>query len=110
MSVHRLNQAYGSFRKEKTGANKMLKRVKTTWAINEPVLSQDAKEQLPLIECECGAKILLLPDIKEMNRAIEAHVVMHQKMEIFSKKAKITVGRIRQNLAKQVILKAASGK
>ena len=55
-----VNQAYGSFRKEKTGANKMLKRVKTTWAINEPVLSQDAKEQLPLIECECGAKILFI--------------------------------------------------
>ena len=29
--------------------------------------------------CECGAEILLLPDLKAMGRAIEVHVALHMK-------------------------------
>jgi hypothetical protein len=37
------------------------------------------KERLPIIKCECGAEILLLPDLKAMDRAINAHVAEHRK-------------------------------
>jgi hypothetical protein len=35
--------------------------------------------RLPLIKCECGAEILLLPDLQAMNRAIKAHAAEHTK-------------------------------
>jgi len=34
---------------------------------------------LPLIRCECGAKILLIPDKAELGRSIEAHANTHAK-------------------------------
>ena len=37
------------------------------------------QERLPTIKCECGAEILLLPDLQAMNRAIKAHVAEHGK-------------------------------
>lgn len=37
------------------------------------------KERLPLINCECGAQILLVPDLQAMNRAINAHAAEHRK-------------------------------
>ena len=37
------------------------------------------KERLPIIKCECGAQILLVPDLQAMNRAINAHVTEHRK-------------------------------
>ncbi len=37
------------------------------------------KERLPVIHCECGAEILLLPDVQAMNRAIKNHVTKHGK-------------------------------
>lgn len=39
------------------------------------------KERLPIISCECGAQILLVPDLKAMNRAIKTHVAEHRKTE-----------------------------
>jgi hypothetical protein len=39
------------------------------------------KEHLPLITCDCGAQILLLPDLHAMNVAIKAHVTEHRKKE-----------------------------
>ena len=29
------------------------------------------------VRCECGAEILLIPDVKEMSKAIEDHVDLH---------------------------------
>ena len=29
------------------------------------------------VRCECGAEILLLPDVKEMSKAVEVHVALH---------------------------------
>lgn len=37
------------------------------------------KERLPTIKCECGAEILVLPDLQAMNRAIKAHAAEHRK-------------------------------
>jgi hypothetical protein len=60
------------------------------------------------IRCTCGARILLLPDLKAMDRAIESHVAKHQKRE------KLTPGRsseldlVRKLLAEQVIEKSSA--
>ena len=33
------------------------------------------KERLPIINCECGAEILVIPDLQAMDRAIKTHAV-----------------------------------
>jgi hypothetical protein len=37
------------------------------------------KTRLPIIKCDCGTEILLLPDLHAMNRAINTHVAEHRK-------------------------------
>jgi hypothetical protein len=34
---------------------------------------------LPTIKCECGHKILLLPDLQAMGQAIEKHALEHKR-------------------------------
>jgi len=36
------------------------------------------KKNLPLVRCECGHEILLLPDLKNMGKAIEEHAMEHK--------------------------------
>ncbi len=58
---------------------------------------------LPTITCSCGAKILLVPNIKKMSEAIEAHVESHKLRITNPARAKEESERIRNNLAKQVL-------
>lgn len=44
---------------------------------NYKLLKMKEPTTLKKIRCECGDEILLLPDYKEMGRAIEDHVNMH---------------------------------
>jgi hypothetical protein len=37
------------------------------------------KTRMPIIRCVCGFKILVVPDLKAMNRAIKNHVAEHKK-------------------------------
>jgi hypothetical protein len=60
------------------------------------------KHNLPVISCECGAKILLVPDLREMVRCIEAHAAIHEKKEADPKKAQTESSRIQDLLIKQV--------
>ena len=64
------------------------------------------KERLPLIKCECGTEILLLPDLRAMDRAINAHVAEHRKKGDNPSGA-ATSSRISQLLA-QLALRRAS--
>ena len=64
------------------------------------------KERLPLIRCECGTEILLLPDLKEMDRAIDAHVAEHRKKGNNPSRA-ATSSRISQLLAQLTLRKAS---
>ena len=64
------------------------------------------KKRLPTIKCECGTEILLLPDLKAMDRAIDAHVAEHRKKGNNPSKA-ATSSRISQLLA-QLSLRRAS--
>jgi hypothetical protein len=59
---------------------------------------KDAKEHLPIIYCDCGAKILLLPDLQAMNLAIKTHVTEHQK-KAKNKNNVITYSNISQLLS-----------
>lgn len=36
------------------------------------------KKGMPTIKCVCGARILVVPDLKAMNRAIKNHVAVHK--------------------------------
>ncbi len=60
---------------------------------------KNLKERLPLIKCECGAEILLLPDLQAMNRAIKAHVTEHRKKRRNTKRNAITSSKISQLLS-----------
>ena len=62
-----------------------------------------SRTQQIFIECECGAKILLTPSLNAMNRAIEAHVTWHKRMEKVDRKR---ASHLRQVLADQAIEKA----
>src|SRR5674476_1011292 len=45
--------------------------------------SESAKYQkgMPTIRCVCGLRILVVPDLKAMNRAIRNHVVEHKQTD-----------------------------
>jgi hypothetical protein len=59
------------------------------------------------IRCECGAEILLIPDVKEMGRSIESHAAEHRKKEQTPDKGKAVFERIENFLVTQVLEKAA---
>ena len=62
---------------------------------------------LPTVFCECGEELLVIPDLDEMTRCIEAHAIFHEKKETDPKKAKDEYYRIEEQLARKVVLKIA---
>jgi hypothetical protein len=68
-------------------------------------LSEDERQR-SIIKCECGAEILLLPDSKAMDRAIEVHVAEHRKKAKDVARAAADASRIRNILIAQVLKKA----
>jgi hypothetical protein len=39
---------------------------------------------MPIIKCACGFEILVVPNLKAMDRAIKNHVTKHKKARIVS--------------------------
>jgi hypothetical protein len=39
------------------------------------------KKRMPIIKCSCGFKILAVPDLKAMNRAIKNHIAQHKQTD-----------------------------
>ncbi|XES78232.1 MAG: hypothetical protein ACBZ72_04995 [Candidatus Bathyarchaeia archaeon] len=68
---------------------------------------QTAPTGLPVIKCECGQKILLVPDPKIMGQCIDAHVAFHRQKIADQKKAQVEADRIRDFLVSQVLKKAS---
>ena len=62
---------------------------------------------LPTIKCLCGAEIAMLPDVKQMSQAIEAHILKHKKKIKDPKEAEVEAERIRDELIKQILEKAS---
>lgn len=55
-------------------------------------------ENFSIITCKCGAKVMLVPDIRAMNKAIEFHLLAHKKKMI----ACDNVDMLRDNLYRQL--------
>jgi len=53
--------------------------------------------------CECGAKILVVPDLNEMASSIVIHAKAHAKKEMPLKKAKAERHRIEELLTQKVL-------
>ncbi len=63
---------------------------------------------LTVIKCSvCGEEIMLLPNIKLMSAAIEAHVEAHKQKVKDRKAAEAEAERIRDDLITQVLEKAS---
>jgi hypothetical protein len=56
---------------------------------------------MPIIKCICGFKILVVPDLNAMRRAIKNHVAEHKKANEHSK-------RLTDFLTEQVLIVAAN--
>lgn len=61
---------------------------------------------LSVIKCSCGAKILLVPDVKLMSEAIEAHVEEHKQKINDPTEADVEAENIRTDLIIKVLNKA----
>jgi hypothetical protein len=70
----------------------------------EPTLKR-VKSAGPIITCECGMKILLLPDLRATSEAIENHVAEHQKQDKDLARATAEAKRLRDDLIGQALKK-----
>ena len=64
------------------------------------------KSRLPIIKCECGYEILLLPDLKAMEQAVENHLLEHKNRGTKDGNAK----RVECTLISKIFEKAAESK
>jgi hypothetical protein len=60
--------------------------------------------KLPVVVCECGFKILVVPDLAEMVRSIETHAATHKKAQAEPGKAEDEYSRIEELLTQRVLL------
>ncbi len=65
------------------------------------------KRHSSYIVCECGMKILLVPDLKAMNKAIEEHANAHGKTKENTLDADAEKDRITQLLIAKTLKKAS---
>ena len=64
--------------------------------------------KLPLIRCSrCGAEITLVPNLKLLSDAIEAHIDLHMARMQNAANAEAQAEQIRDDLIKQVLEKAS---
>jgi hypothetical protein len=68
------------------------------------------KEHLPIINCECGAEILVVPDLQAMNCAIKTHADEHRKKTRNNQKKQITPNSVTEMLSQLAIKKMSQHK
>ena len=44
------------------------------------IISENRHRKMPVFNCQCGMKILLVPDLTEMDKAIKSHLVEHKRL------------------------------
>jgi hypothetical protein len=59
---------------------KLMKRIQQKKQNREMVPDKKTLGKMPVFNCPCGAKILIVPDLGEMNKAIENHLAEHKKI------------------------------
>ena len=62
---------------------------------------------MPIIVCECGQEILVIPDLKEMVRCIEAHARSHSEKERNPCESEAEFNRIEEELTQKVLVELA---
>jgi hypothetical protein len=68
-------------------------------------------DTLPAVNCFCGVKILLVPDVRLMSEAIEAHIKeKHMSKTVDSVEAEVETEKVREYLIMQVFDKASKNK
>jgi hypothetical protein len=60
-----------------------------------------------IVVCECGQEILVIPDLKEMARCIEAHAREHSEKESNHSESEAKFNRIEEQLTQKVIVELA---
>ncbi len=60
-----------------------------------------------VVVCECGARLLLVPDLAEMAKSIEKHAMEHAGRETLPEKAEAEHCRIELFLAQKVLAAVA---
>jgi hypothetical protein len=68
------------------------------------------KKRLPIINCECGAEILVVPDLQAMNRAIKNHAAKHRKKTTNAQKKQIMPNKVIELLSQQAIIEMSKQK
>jgi hypothetical protein len=68
-------------------------------------LDKQLKGLLPVVCCECGTEILLVPDLKAMDLAIDAHVAKHRRNERKVEGNERTSGKLSQLLSQLTLKK-----
>jgi len=61
------------------------------------------KSKLPVIKCECGFEILLVPDLKEMSLVVQKHAQKHKETIKNTEEAEITYCIIEKSLIAQIL-------
>jgi hypothetical protein len=57
---------------------------------------------MPIIICVCGTRILVVPDLKAMNRAIKNHIAEHKKAN-----NDVILKSLEEFLTKQILIAAS---
>ncbi len=70
--------------------------------------SKNTARKQRVVVCDCGAKILLIPDLGEMGRSIEKHALEHEKRESTQERRETEHRRI-ELLLTQKVLQALAG-
>jgi hypothetical protein len=77
-------------------------RLENTNISKKANVSSDRRKLSNYLLCECGTKINLSFDAKEMGKAIESHAKEHVKKKIYNVSSKVEASRIEDLLTEQV--------
>jgi hypothetical protein len=47
---------------------------------NYQIICQESRKKMPVFNCSCGIKILIVPDLPAMNKALKKHLIEHKKI------------------------------
>jgi hypothetical protein len=82
----------------------MARNQKINFASNQDIKSKSTKHQkgMPTIRCVCGLRILIIPDLQAMNRAIKKHLVEHKHAD-----NGLTLDCLEESLTEQILIAAS---
>ena len=72
---------------------------------NSECYTKETNGKMPVFRCSCGTKILVIPDLPEMNKVIKNHIIEHRKLsgqilsedDLAQKILKVMIDHINEN-------------